>query len=86
MGASSMLVKGRLTDLQVLWMGVYPKVGDSSGYISRNSAFCKEILIGEGVTLLSDHFALNDGILQKRQHKSSGVVVAGDHTTPLWLT
>jgi len=83
MRVSSILVKGRLTDLQVLWIGVYPKVSDSSRYISRSSAFYKEILISEGVILLSNHFALNDGILQKRQHKSSRVVVARDYTTPL---
>jgi len=46
-------------------------------------AFRKEVLIGEGITLISAHFTLNDGILRKRPRKFSGLTVVGDHTARL---
>jgi len=70
-----MLVKGKLTGLQVLWMGLYPKAGESSRYTLKTPAFSKQILSGEGVILLSEHFALNNRILGNRPHKSGVIIV-----------
>ncbi len=73
-------MKGRLTGFQKLWIDVHPRVGDGSGYFSICLAFRKEVLIGEGITLVSDHSTLNDGILRKRPRKSSEVIVVGDYS------
>lgn len=73
-------MKGRLTGLQRLWIDVHPSVGDGSGYFSRCLGFRKEVLIGEGITLVSDRFTLNDGILRKRPRKSSEVIVVEDYS------
>ena len=61
-------------------MGLYPKAGESSGYTLKTPAFSKQILSGEGVILLSEHFALNDGTLGNRPHKSGVIIVVGVHT------
>ena len=42
-------------------------------------AFRKEVLISEGITLVSDYFILIDGILRKRPRKSSGLIVVRDY-------
>jgi len=46
-------------------------------------AFRKEILISEGIILISAYFILNDIILRKRLRKFSGLTVVRDYTARL---